>query len=408
MLTRFIILMCALSFFASISCQSRNHSNTLQSANISPDSSNNLKTGAEQTEKYFPLLKGKKIGITTNQTGIIGQTHIVDSLFTSGFNIATIFAPEHGFRGNAEAGEKVDSYTDKKTGIRVVSLYGKHLKPSPEELKALDIMIFDIQDVGARFYTYISTLHYIMEGCAVAGIPLIILDRPNPNGFYVDGPVLDPKFRSFIGMHPIPVVHGMTVGEIAGMINGEGWLNDGMKCKITVIPVLNYDHTTLYNLPVAPSPNLQSMQAIYLYPSLCLFEGTVMSVGRGTDNPFEIFGHPQYPDTNFSFTPVSKPGFSVSPPYLNQKCFGRNLHTYADSFFKYPRLELQWLIDSYTKLGKKQDFFNAGMFDKLAGSSELRQMIIAGKTEEEIRRSWEPALIRFKAIRKNYLLYDDF
>jgi uncharacterized protein YbbC (DUF1343 family) len=367
-----------------------------------------IKTGAEQTELYYPLLKEKRIGIVSNQTGMIGPVHLIDSLVSAGFDVQVIFAPEHGFRGHAEAGEKVSSDHDPVTGIRVISLYGSHFKPSQEDLTGLDIMIFDIQDVGARFYTYISTMHYVMEACAEAGIPLIILDRPNPNGFYVDGPVLKPDFRSFIGMHPIPVIHGMTVGELSLMINGEGWLGEAMQCDLTVIPVAGYTHKTIYELPVAPSPNLQTPQSVLLYPSLCLFEGTVMSVGRGTDTPFEVFGHPLWPDKTFSFTPESRPGYAAKPPCMGQICYGMNLHDDADSLKQHPRLELKWLLDAYAFLHEKTDFFSTNMFDKLTGSSQMRQQIIEGKSEKEIRESWQPGLDEFKQKRKKYLLYEDF
>ncbi len=365
-------------------------------------------TGAEQTEKYFPLIENKKVGIVTNQTGVIGKVHLVDSLVSAGMNVLRIFAPEHGFRGQAEAGHKIQAGVDDKTGIRVVSLYGSNFKPKAEDISDLDIIIFDIQDVGARFYTYISTMHYVMESCAQADIPLLILDRPNPNGFYVDGPVLDPQFRSFIGMHPIPVVHGMTVGELAQMINGEGWLEGGIQCKLTVIPVSGYTHSTLYELPVAPSPNLQSPESVLLYPSLCLFEGTVVSVGRGTDTPFEIFGHPFWPETPFSFTPESRPGYAANPPHLGKICFGMNVHDYADSLKNNPKLELKWLIDAFRFLNETTDFFSENMFDKLSGSSVLRQQILDGKSESEIRQSWQPKLDEFRQKRKKYLLYEDF
>lgn len=369
---------------------------------------NQILTGAEHTELYFPIIENRNIGIVTNQTGIIGKTNIIDSLFSAGFNIVKIFAPEHGFRGHAEAGEKIKTDIDPLTGISVVSLYGSNFKPKQTDLKDIDIMIFDIQDVGVRFYTYISTMHYIMEACAEANIPLLILDRPNPNGFYIDGPVLQPEFKSFIGMHPIPVVHGMTTGELALMINGEGWLQNGIQCDLTIIPVSGYTHMTLYKIPVAPSPNLQSMEAIYLYPSICLFEGTVMSVGRGTDRPFEIFGHPLYPLKTFSFIPESRPGFAAKPPYMNEICYGLDLKSYADSIILSPGLELKWLMDSYQALHTKTSFFQNSMFDKLTGSSKLRLQIMEGKSQKEIIEQWQPELEAFRQKRKNYLLYEDF
>jgi uncharacterized protein YbbC (DUF1343 family) len=400
-----------LFFFTSswcISCHSNNDSSMQNDHSDSTAAVNIIITGAGQTTLYFPLIENKKIAIVTNQTGMIGNVHLIDSLVHAGFDLQIIFAPEHGFRGHAEAGEKVSSDIDRKTGIKIISLYGSNFKPKAEEMKGFDIMIFDIQDVGVRFYTYISTMHYVMEACAEAGIPLIILDRPNPNGFYVDGPILQPEFKSFIGMHPIPVVHGLTVGELALMINGEGWLQNGLQCELTVIPVKNYSHKTLYQLPVAPSPNLPSMASVYLYPSLCFFEGTVMSVGRGTDFPFEIFGHPLYPAHSYSFTPVSKPGYALKPPFMNQTCYGLKLTGYADTLKYNPRLELKWLIDSYRYLGDKTTFFNPGMFDKLAGTDTLRKQVFAGKSEAEIRTGWQKDIEDYLAIRKKYLLYEDF
>jgi uncharacterized protein YbbC (DUF1343 family) len=403
-----IIHTALLLLFINTSCENHTSQVGEDSAIDTVTTGLSVKTGAEQTHLYFPLLKGKKVGVVTNQTGIIGDVHLIDSLISGGINVVRIFAPEHGFRGQAEAGEKVSSDIDPKTGVRVVSLYGNNFKPSPADMQGIDMMIFDIQDVGARFYTYISTMHYIMEACAEADIPLMILDRPNPNGFYVDGPVLEPEFKSFIGMHPIPVVHGMTVGELAQMINGEGWLSQSIQCELIIIPVENYTHKTLYELPVAPSPNLQSQQSIYLYPGLCLFEGTVMSVGRGTDTPFEIFGHPLYPERSFSFTPESRPGFAATPPFMNETCFGMNLHHFADSIIAKPRLEIQWLISSYNHLHDKTNFFRSNSIEKLIGTINFRQQVISGLSEDEIRASWQPALNEFKTKRKQYLLYEDF
>jgi uncharacterized protein YbbC (DUF1343 family) len=369
---------------------------------------NLLLTGAEQTHLYFPLIENQKIGIVTNQTGVIGNVHIVDSLVSAGMNVEKIFAPEHGFRGDAEAGEKFSSNIDQRTGIEVVSLYGANLIPKKEDIEVLDLVIFDIQDVGARFYTYISTMHHVMEVCAQTNVQLIILDRPNPNGFYVDGPILDMEYQSFIGMHPIPIVHGLTVGELAMMINGEGWLSGGKKCDVTVVPVSGYTHSTLYHLPIPPSPNLPNMASVYLYPSLCLFEGTVMSVGRGTDTPFEIFGHPLYNNKSFRFVPESRPGFAAKPPFMGEECFGLSVSEFADSIIENPRLILSWLIESYEFLHSKTNFFRSNMFEKLTGSTTMRKQIIAGKTEEEIRSSWQSQLDEYKKMRKKYLLYDDF
>lgn len=368
-----------------------------------------IKTGAERMDVYLPRIQGKKIAIVGNQTSIIGNTHIVDTLVSLKIDVIKIFCPEHGFRGEAEAGEKVKSGVDQKTGIPIVSLYGSKKKPSADDLKDINIILFDMQDVGVRFYTYISTLHYIMEVCAENQIQLIILDRPNPNGFYVDGPILDTNFKSFIGMHPVPIVHGLTIGEYGKMINEEGWLGVNKKCDLKIITVIGYNHRWLYQVPVSPSPNLSSMEAIYLYPSLCLFEGTVISVGRGTNRPFQVFGHPDLKSGTYEFTPKSIKGMAVKPMFENQVCKGYDLVEFADDMIcKYRKIYLFWLMESYKELGSKKDFFSNSMFDKLAGSSHLREMIIAGKTEEEIRKSWQQGIENFKIIRKKYLLYPDF
>ncbi len=372
-----------------------------------------LKPGAECTEEYLPYLKGKKIGMVVNQTSVIGNKLSVDSLLSLQINILKIFGPEHGFRGNASAGAKVDNAVDEKTGIKIISLYGKHHKPTLEDLTGINLLIFDIQDVGARFYTYISTLHYVMEACAENNIELLILDRPNPNGFYVDGPILEEKYKSFIGMHPVPIVHGMTIGEYAQMINGEGWLGDRKTCKMKIIKVANYTHSTPYTLPVKPSPNLNTPEAISLYPSLCLFEGTVISQGRGTYFPFQVLGNPSLAGKyKFSFTPVSIPGMSETPLYQNQTCYGLDLRKYnTKTFEKTGKINLNWLIELYKAYPEKEKFFDytqnkqINNFDKLAGNALLKQQIIEGKGEDEIRLSWEPALSQFKLKRKKYLLY---
>ncbi|MBX7204636.1 MAG: DUF1343 domain-containing protein [Bacteroidia bacterium] len=365
-------------------------------------------TGAERTDYYLPLLKGKKIGLVVNQTSIVGTKHLVDTLKSSGITIKRIFAPEHGFRGNHSAGAHVSSGTDSLTGLPVVSLYGDNKKPKPEQLKDLDLIIFDIQDVGARFYTFISTLHYVMEACAEQKKPLLILDRPNPNGFYVDGPVLDMKFKSFVGMHPVPVVHGMTIGEYAQMINGERWLKDSVQCKLTIVTCLNYKHSMLYKLPVKPSPNLPTMESVYLYPSLCFFEGTNISLGRGTDKPFECVGKPDFDGGNYSFTPKSIPGVADDPPYKNQLCNGYLLSGFSDKYLLSSRkLYLLWLSGCYEKDKAKETFFTS-FFDKLAGTDLLRKQITGGVPESVIRQSWEPGLSKFKVMRKKYLLYPDF
>ncbi|SMO76055.1 exo-beta-N-acetylmuramidase NamZ family protein [Solitalea koreensis] len=366
--------------------------------------------GAAQTNEYLPKLKGKTIAIVVNQTSMIGNIHLVDSLLHLGINIKTVFAPEHGFRGDADAGEKVDNSVDAKTHLPIVSLYGKHYKPYPEDLKGVDIVIFDIQDVGVRFYTYISTLHYLMEACAENNVDVMVFDRPNPNGFYVDGPILDPKFKSFVGMHPVPIVHGLTIGEYAQMINGEKWLKDGIQCKLSVISMKNWDHSKTYILPIKPSPNLPNNQAVLLYPSICLFEGTEISLARGTSFPFQAIGAPALKDQPFSFTPVSIQGMSKNPPHENQECHGVDLRNFDTYFFKKQRkLNLKWLLNMYKIYPDKEKFFLPTLFfDKLAGSDQLRKQLIAGKSESEIRASWEPGLSNFKKMRTRYLLYRDY
>lgn len=372
-------------------------------------------TGADQTARYLPYFKGKNIGMVVNPTSIIGakKQPLVDYLFEKKYTIKKIFGPEHGFRGDASAGVEVSNAVDKKTGIPVISLYGKHQKPDKTDLAGIDLMVFDIQDVGARFYTYIYTLHRVMEACAENNIELMILDRPNPTGFSVDGPILDMKLKSGVGMHPIPITHGMTIAEYAQMINGEGWLAGGIKCKLRIIPLLNYMHQTQYTLPVKPSPNLNTQQSILLYPSICLFEGTVISQGRGTMFPFTVLGSPllegKYP---YVFTPKSIAGMSETPLHMDKKCFGIDLRKYnTDEFVKTGKLNLQWLIELYKAYPEREKFFDnkqskeIGSFDKLAGTENLRLQIIAGKTEQEIRKSWEPGLSAFKEKRKKYLIY---
>jgi uncharacterized protein YbbC (DUF1343 family) len=364
--------------------------------------------GAQQTQAYLPLIKAKNIALVVNQTSLIGQKHIVDSLLTLKIKVKTIFAPEHGFRGDHSAGEKVNSTIDAQTGLPIISLYGAHKKPTIADLKDVDIVVFDIQDVGARFYTYISTLHYVMEACAEQGKQLIILDRPNPNGHYVDGPVLNMKFKSFVGMHPVPVVHGMTVGEYAQMINGEKWLNKGIQCNLKVIKVLHYTHDSMYKLPVRPSPNLPSMQSIYLYPSLCFFEGTSYSLGRGTDKPFECVGKPNNTLGDYTFTPRSIPGVADHPPLEGKECKGFLLTQFADNYIKGSgKIYLFWLIDLYKNDQNKDKFFT-DFFDTLAGTDQLRKQIMEGKSDGEIRSYWKKDLDQFKLTRKKYLLYRDF
>ena len=359
-----------------------------------------IKTGADNYEKYLPLLKDKKIGIVTNQTGILtNKTHLVDFLTEKKINIQTIFAPEHGFRGTADAGEHVVDGKDSKTGLPIISLYGDNKKPKSEQLAGIDIMIFDLQDVGARFYTYISSLHYVMEACAENNIQLIVLDRPNPNGSIVDGPILEKQFTSFVGMHPIPVLHGMTIGEYAKMINGEKWLKNDVQCQLTVIPCLNYKRKMAYSIPVKPSPNLPNDQAINLYASLCFFEGTNVSMGRGTEKQFQIYGSPFLPKSDFSFIP--KPNFGAKEPtYNGVECFGEDLSAIA----KVHQLELKWLIKAYNETADKTKFFNS-FFTKLAGTKKLQQQIEAETSESEIRESWKNGLEAFKKMRTSYLIY---
>jgi uncharacterized protein YbbC (DUF1343 family) len=369
-------------------------------------------TGADQTALYINYLKGKNIGMVINQTSVIGKnlTPSVDSLLRAGATIKKIFGPEHGFRGNASNGASVNDDIDAKTKLPVISLYGnKHYKPTPDDLKGIDLMIFDVQDVGVRFYTYISTLHYVMEACAENNIELMILDRPNPNGYLIDGPILDTAAvsRSFVAMHPIPISHGMTIAEYAQMINGEGWLKDGIKCKLKIIKVAHYKHSLIYKLPVNPSPNLNTHQSISLYPSICLFEGTVMSLGRGTFFPFLEVGHPALKGKYaFSFTPLSIPGMSEDPPQKDKLCYGVDLKEYSiDRIRSKGHVDLSVLIELYKAFPDKAHFFNA-YFTKLAGTPELRKQIEAGKTEAQIYQSWVPGLNKFKATRSKYLLYE--
>ena len=359
-----------------------------------------IKTGADNYTEYLPLLAGKKTGIVTNPTGILGnKTHLVDFLLDQKVALEKIFAPEHGFRGTADAGEHIVDGKDNQTGLPIISLYGENKKPKPEQLTNLDIIIFDIQDVGARFYTYISSLHYIMEACAEQKIEVIVLDRPNPNGNIIDGPTLEIKNTSFVGMHPIPLLHGMTIGEYAKMINGEKWLLNGIQCNLTVIPCLNYKREMTYNLPVKPSPNLPNDQSINLYASLCLFEGTNVSVGRGTEKQFQIYGSPFLPKSKFKFTP--KPNFgSKDPVFKNQLCFGEDLSNIP----KVKQLELKWLLKAFNKTKEKSSFFNA-FFIKLTGTQKLQEQIEANLSEVEIRKSWQKGLNDFKEMRKKYLIY---
>jgi uncharacterized protein YbbC (DUF1343 family) len=370
-------------------------------------------TGADQTEKYLPLLKGKRVGILGNPTTVIGKTHLVDSLKKLGVTIVKVFGPEHGFRGGASAGVTVKDEVDSATGIPIVSLYGTKRKPSKKDLENVDLMIFDVQDVGCRFYTYINVLADVMEACAENKKELLVLDRPNPNGYFVDGPVMDMKLKSGIGRFPIPITHGMTIGEFAQMINGEGWLENKLKCKIRIIKVANYSHDMPYTLPVKPSPNLNTQQSIMLYPSTCLFEGTILNYGRGTYYPFTVLGAPALKGKySFSFTPVSIPGMSETPLYMNEVCYGIDLRNYdINKLKKEKRINLQWMKELYKAYPEKEKFFDykqsreIGNIDFRTGDSRLKQQIIDDVPDEEIYKSWEPALGIYKKMRKKYLLY---
>jgi uncharacterized protein YbbC (DUF1343 family) len=418
------LLFSAATLFLSLACNSQ------KTIGKTAASTTRVITGADRTEVYLPLLKNKRVAVFANHTATIGSTHLVDSLKKLGVNIVKAFGPEHGFRGTADAGAKVDNYTDEATGIPVISLYGKKRKPSAEDLADVDLLLFDIQDVGVRFYTFISSLQEYMEAAFENSKPLMILDRPNPNGHYVDGPVLDTAYKSFVGMQPVPIVYGMTVGEYAMMIAGERWLTPKANARhdyyrtaknsadtafhFLVIKCKNYDHTTRYDLPVKPSPNLPEYASIYWYPSTCFFEGTVLSEGRGTDHPFCIFGHPVLPKNLYSFTPTPRDG-ATAPKQMNKVCYGWNLYDTKANVLKQVdnRIQLKYLLEAYRLFPGKDSFFirpRSGQyfFDKLAGGADLRQQVVAGKTEAEIRASWQPKLDEFKKTRKRYLLYKDF
>lgn len=359
-------------------------------------------SAAMQMDDYLPLLQGKRIGVVANQTSIVGETHLVDTLLSLGVDVRKIYTPEHGFRGTADAGAKVNSGKDEKTGLPIVSLYGKNKKPSPEMLQGLDLILFDLQDVGVRFYTYISTMTYVMEAAAENKLPVVVLDRPNPNGFYVDGPVLKAENSSFVGLHQVPVVYGMTIGEYAKMVNGEGWMKGDLTCDLTVIPINIYDRNAIYELPVRPSPNLPNWESVYLYPTLCFFEGSIVSIGRGTETPFQIYGHPNMRGS-FIFTPKSTSGAS-KPLLEGQRCRGENLVEFAKDYAHNDnRLQMEWVIEAYQQLKDKSFFTN--YFRLLAGDKQLQRDIENGKSADEIRASWKNDLEAFKAIRAKYLMY---
>lgn len=361
-----------------------------------------------QVKKYLPLLQGKRVGLVINQTSVVGDSTLLDMLLVRKVQVKTIFVPEHGFRGLADAGAHIDNSVDSATGLPLISLYGSHKQPKQEELDTLDVLVYDLQDVGTRFYTYISTLEYCLDACAAAGKQFIVLDRPNPNGFYIDGPVLEKANTSFVGMQPIPIVYGMTAGEYAQMLVGERWIAHAADAQLTVVPCSGYDHSRLYKLPVAPSPNLRTMAAIYAYPSLCLFEGTPISVGRGTDLPFQQFGCPGFAGHfTYHFTPQAGPG-AKNPPYERKECFGETVGDEQQLLRTLSgHLHLAWLIKAYAAYPEKNKFFTP-FFTKLSGTASLMEQVANGKTEQEIRKSWEPALSAFKLIRKKYLLYKDF
>lgn len=389
------IIVTLLLFFSLVSSNC-----TVKPAASVPQNDVSVRVGAERLDVLLPLLNGKNVALVVNHTSLVGNTHLADTLLASGVAVTKVFAPEHGFRGAAPDGAKISDDIDERTGLPIISLYGANRKPTPEQLADVDVVIFDIQDVGTRFYTYISTMHYAMEACAEQNKKMIVLDRPNPNGDFVDGPVRVPELKSFVGMHPIPVVHGLTVGELANMINGEGWLENEVRCDLEVITLENWTHADRYSLPVKPSPNLPNDQAVRLYPSLCLFEGTVISVGRGTEQPFLVIGNPTFKDMPYSFTPRPIANMSTHPPHNGETCYGLDLSAVEVQ----PRITLEYIIDFYNRYEDKEKFF-IGSFDRLAGTPELKQQIIEGMTEEQIRESWQSELNAFKAMRKKYLLY---
>ncbi|MEO6347972.1 MAG: DUF1343 domain-containing protein [Aquaticitalea sp.] len=396
-----------LFFLAITACNSTTKKNQVINENIVNPSKEDktIISGANQTTDYLPLLKGKSVGVVANQTSVIfkGDTyiHLVDSLLSLNIKVTKVFAPEHGFRGVADAGEHIKDEVDAETGLPIISLYGDNRKPSHEQMKGIDVMLFDMQDVGVRFYTYLSTLHYVMEVCAELNIPVIILDRPNPNGHYIDGPVREEDVKSFVGMHPVPIVYGMTIGEYGNMINGEKWLDKGIQCKLTVVPLKHYTYDSEYDLPIKPSPNLPNSTSINLYPSLCFFEGTNVSCGRGTEMQFQIFGSPFLPKESFDFSFTPQPNFGAkTPKYQGELCYGRDLRNVNKLY----EIKLDWLIEAYKLSSDKQTFFN-NSFARLAGTKKLQEQIKNGVSIEDIKKSWGPGLESFRKVREKYLLY---
>ncbi len=405
------VLLCTLGacFSGQPEVQSKSNDQFPEKENAPDDTlTKEIRPAIYELHSRLDSLKNKRIAIVANHTSIIEGTHLLDTLIGWGLNVTKVFAPEHGFRGNVADGGKVDDTVDGKTGTPIISLYGKNKKPQKDQLTDIDLVIFDMQDVGARFYTYLSTLHNVMEACAESGIEMWVLDRPNPNGHYIDGPVLKPGFESFIGMHPVPVVYGMTIGEYARMINGEGWLRNGLRCNLQVVECVNFDRNATYILPVKPSPNLRDMEAIALYPGLCFFEGTIVSVGRGTQRPFTVIGEPGNTKGDFTFIPQPIAGVSVDPPQKGKTCRGYNLSIEDGTSRRFEQLELKWLIRMYNETSEKEKFFLANnFFDKLAGTDQLRKDILAGKNEESIRNTWVNDLEDFKKLRGKYLIYPD-
>jgi uncharacterized protein YbbC (DUF1343 family) len=387
-----IVLACASKHPASVQGPSNDHKKLTAQAQV--------RVGADQLDVLLPKLRNKNVALVVNHTSLVGDTHLADTLRACGINLRKVFAPEHGFRGAAADGERINDGIDSRTGLPIISLYGANRKPTTDQLADVDVVVFDIQDVGTRFYTYISTMHYVMEACAEQGKKMIILDRPNPNGDYIDGPLRVPSLKSFVGMDPLPIVHGLTVGELAQMINGEGWLANGVKCDVDIIQVQNWKHDDFYSLPVKPSPNLPNDQAVQLYPSLCLFEGTVISVGRGTEIPFLIIGNPEFTDMPFIFTPQPMPGMSNHPPQEGKVCHGLDLRNAKTG----PALDLHYLLDFYKKYPDKDKFFN-GSFDRLAGTPDLKEQIRMGLTEQQIKETWQSDLDAYRKMRLKYLLY---